>query len=147
IIAALVFQPGFDADIESGREARLGIVLDGRRTNAAQIVARYLNTIAAGVSAESTPGQTGPPPSVVRSWFNPNLDFIWFNVPALACIVVSVSALSVTAQSVARERELGTFDQLMVSPLRIHEILIGKIIPPFALSVFNGLLFVVAAPL
>ena len=52
-----------------------------------------------------------------------------------------------TAQSVARERELGTFDQLMVSPLRTHEILIGKMVPPFLLSMFNGLLFVVAAPI
>ena len=147
IIAALVFEPGFDAAVESGRGATLGVVLDGRRTNAAQIVGRYINTIVRGVSQESSPRQTGPPPVIVRSWFNPNLDFIWFNIPALACIIVSVSALSVTAQSVARERELGTFDQLMVSPLRVHEILIGKIVPPFVLSLFNGLLFVIVAPL
>lgn len=147
IIAALVFDQRFDrATLERGT-ATLGVILDGRRINAAQIVSRYISTIAGSVGMEAAPVQSRAPPSITRSWFNPNLDFIWFNIPALACIIVSVSALSITAQSVARERELGTFDQLMVSPLRVHEILIGKIVPPFLVSIINGLLFVVAAPL
>lgn len=57
-----------------------------------------------------------------------------------------MSALSITAQAISRERELGTFDQLMVSPLAKHEILIGKMVPPFILSILNGTIFVVAAP-
>lgn len=149
VIAVLVFEPGFDADVEAGR-GRLGIILDGRRANASQIVAGYLGAIAGEVGLDSVDrsdrdgARAG---SVVRNWFNPNLDFLWFNLPALACLIVSVSALSITAQAISRERELGTFDQLMVSPLRQHEILIGKMIPPFVLSILNGSLFVVAAPL
>ena len=59
-------------------------------------------------------------------------------MPSLIAIIVSVSGLAVTSQSVARERELGTFDQLMVSPLRVHEILIGKMVPPFLVGLFNA---------
>ncbi len=147
IIAALVFDQQFDRSVLSSKPAAIGVVLDGRRINAAQIVSRYISEIASSVGMEAGPARTTGPPSITRSWFNPNLDFIWFNIPALACIIVSVSALSVTAQSVARERELGTFDQLMVSPLRVHEILIGKIIPPFLVAVLAGLVFVVAAPI
>jgi len=148
IIAALVFEADFDADVESGKPAKIGAVFDGRRSNAAQIVNGYLGAIVGTVGADLNPARAPPAQgSIVRHWFNPNLSFLWFNIPALACLIVSISALSVTAQSVARERELGTFDQLMVSPLRTHEILIGKMVPPFLLSMFNGLLFVVAAPI
>ena len=52
-----------------------------------------------------------------------------------------------TSQTVSRERELGTFDQLMVSPLRVHEILIGKMVPPFLVGLFNGTLYLIIAPL
>ncbi|WP_137677409.1 MULTISPECIES: ABC transporter permease [Erythrobacteraceae] len=147
IIAAIVFDQQFDRSVLSSDPATLGVILDGRRINAAQIVSRYISEVASSVGMEATSARTMHQPSIARSWFNPNLDFIWFNIPALACIIVSVSALSITAQSVARERELGTFDQLMVSPLRVHEILIGKIIPPFLVAVLAGMVFVVAAPI
>ena len=62
-----------------------------------------------------------------RNWFNPNLDFQWFMVPNLIGSIAMMIGLVVTALSIARERELGTFDQLMVSPLRTHEILLGKL--------------------
>ena len=62
-----------------------------------------------------------------RNWFNPNLIYHWFMVPNLVGSIALLIGLIVTALSVARERELGTFDQLMVSPLRTHEILIGKL--------------------
>lgn len=147
IIVALVFDQQFDRSVLSSGSATIGVVLDGRRINAAQIVARYISEVASSSGLEAGSARAVGPPSIARSWFNPNLDFIWFNIPALACIIVSVSALSITAQSVARERELGTFDQLMVSPLRVHEILIGKIIPPFLVAILAGLVFVVAAPI
>ncbi len=70
------------------------------------------------------------------------------NVPiALVAIIVAVAGIAITSQSVARERELGTFDQLMVSPLRVHEILIGKMVPPFLVGMFNGSLYLIIAPL
>jgi len=82
---------------------------------------------------------------VPRYWFNPNLIFIWFTVPSLVAIIALLIGLVVTALSVARERELGTFDQLMVSPLRTHEILIGKLTPPMMIGLFHITLYVLAA--
>jgi len=146
VIAALVIDEDFDRAIDAGRPATLGVVLDGRRSNAAQIVAGYLSQIAGGVGADLQP-RTPPGGTVVTNWFNPSLDYIWFTLPSLIAIVVSVSGLAVTSQSVARERELGTFDQLMVSPLRVHEILIGKMVPPFMVGTLNATIYLILAPL
>jgi ABC-2 type transport system permease protein len=145
VIAAIVIQPDFDRLVTAGRPATVGVVLDGRRSNAAQIVAGYLSQIAAGVGADLQPGAGGGS-TAVTNWYNPSLDYIWFTLPSLIAIVVSVAGLSVTSQTVARERELGTFDQLMVSPLRIHEILIGKMTPPLIVGVLNGTVYLILAP-
>ena len=93
------------------------------------------------------PGRQAPPGSVVTNWYNPSLDYIWFTLPSLVAIITSVAGLAITSQSVARERELGTFDQLMVSPLRVHEILIGKMVPPCIIGMINGSLYLIIAPL
>ncbi len=146
-LVALVIEPDFDRKLDRGEPATIGVVLDGRRSNAAQIVNSYIQTIALRVGAQlrADPSVTPAEPSVVRNWFNPNLDYFWFNMPSLIVVIVSVSSLAVTAQTVARERELGTFDQLMVSPLRVHEILAGKMLPPLLLGFLNGTLFLVLA--
>lgn len=146
VIAALIIEQDFDRVIDRGGTATVGVVLDGRRSNASQIVAGYLSRIAAGVGADLMP-RTNPGGTVVTNWYNPSLDYIWFTLPSLVAIIVSVAGLSITSQSVARERELGTFDQLMVSPLRVHEILIGKMIPPILVGVFNGSIYLIIAPL
>src|SRR5208283_869299 len=70
--------------------------------------------------------------------------FQWFTVPGLIAVVALLVGLLVTALSVARERELGTFDQLMVAPLRTHEILLGKLIPPMLIGFVHITLYVVA---
>ncbi|MFS2110620.1 ABC transporter permease [Sphingomonas sp. Sphisp140] len=149
VIAALVIDEDFDRQLARGESATVGLVLDGRRSNAAQIVAGYVTNIAGGMGAELAPpqmrGQAGG--SVVTNWYNPALDYIWFTLPSLVAIITSVAGLAITSQSVARERELGTFDQLMVSPLRVHEILIGKMVPPFIIGMINGSVYLVVAPL
>ena len=147
VIAAIVIEGDFDRRVTRGESAQVGVVLDGRRSNAAQIVAAYLGQIAGGMGAELAPRAAAGTGSVVTNWFNPSLDFIWFTLPSLIAIIVSVAGLAITSQSVARERELGTFDQLMVSPLRVHEILIGKMVPPFAIGMVNGSVYLILAPL
>ncbi len=90
---------------------------------------------------------TGAAPAgvITRHWFNQNLNYRWFTVPSLIGLIGLLVSLVVTAQSVARERELGTFEQLMVSPLRVHEILIGKTVPPVLIGLFHSTLFILAA--
>jgi len=150
VIAALRFDSHFSADVASGRGGVVGLVSDGRRSNAAQIVSGYLDQIAAGVGASVSKTQTGSSSSggsVVINWCNRNLDYLWFTMPALVAVISAISAMSVVAQSVARERELGTYDQLMVSPLRVGEILIGKMVPPVLIGTFITTVYVILIPL
>lgn len=147
VIAALVIDGTFDRDVARDRPAKIGVVLDGRRSNASQIVAAYLGQIVVAAGADIRRAPSPAPATEPINWFNPNLDYIWFNLPSLLVIIVSVAGLSITAQSVARERELGTFDQLMVSPLSVGQILVGKMVPPFLVGLFNGTVFLVAAQL
>jgi ABC-2 type transport system permease protein len=146
VIAALLIDEGFDRAVAARKPAVAGLVLDGRRSNAAQIVAGYIQQIAAGYGAEISPRAAD---AVGRSetvnWYNPGLQYIWFTLPSLIAIIVSVAGLAITSQTVARERELGTFDQLMVSPLRVHEILIGKMVPPLMVGTLNGTIYMLAA--
>ncbi|SDK03379.1 ABC transporter permease [Aliiruegeria lutimaris] len=141
-IAVVSFAQGFSADVAAGRPAVVQAIFDGRKSNAAQIVLGYLNTIVADLGAElsATPARTG---AIVNHWFNPNLLYLWFTMPGLVVIITTISGLGLTAQAVARERELGTFDQLMVSPLRVPEILIGKVIPPVLVGFINATIYMV----
>jgi ABC-2 type transport system permease protein len=148
VLAAVHIGPTFSRDIEAGRPADIQIILDGRRSNAAQIVGGYLAQIVAAVAVETPAGQRASG-SVIRleprNWFNPNLDFQWFMVPNLVATIALLIGLIVTALSIARERELGTFDQLMVSPLRTHELLIGKLMSPMLIGLFHISFYILAA--
>ncbi|MDB4987063.1 MAG: hypothetical protein JWN04_2241 [Myxococcaceae bacterium] len=147
VLAALHFGPSFSRDISAKRPAKLQVILDGRRSNAAQIVASYLSQIVDSVAADSRgPARRGAAPILIaRNWFNPSLDFKWHTVPGLVAVISLLIGLIVTALSIARERELGTFDQLMVSPLRTHEILLGKTVPPLLVGLFHTTVFILAA--
>ncbi|MCV0371312.1 ABC transporter permease [Filomicrobium sp.] len=148
VMAAVRIDATFSRDIAAGRPAPVQIILDGRRSNASQIVSGYLTQIINGLAADAAKanGRLAAPVSVEpRNWFNPNLDFLWFMVPNLVASIALLIGLVVTALSVARERELGTFDQLMVSPLRPHEILIGKLVPPMLIGMFHITIFILAA--
>jgi ABC-2 type transport system permease protein len=152
VIAVLNFGQDFSRDVAAGREASVQVILDGRRSNAAQIVAGYLTSIANGVSSAITlstadPDGANTPGIVTRHWFNANLNDIWFIVPSLLGTLTLLIALVVTGQSVARERELGTVDQLMVSPLRVSEILIGKTVPPLLIGLAQTTAFLAVATL
>ncbi|TCL70160.1 ABC transporter permease [Rhizobium sp. BK251] len=147
-LAAVEIGPDFSRDIEAGKPADLQFILDGRRSNASQIVSGYLTQIAARLSMETPAGRRAADEQTItvpRNWFNPNLIFQWFMVPNLIASIALLIGLIVTALSIARERELGTFDQLMVSPLRVHEILIGKLLPPMMIGLFHITVYILAA--
>lgn len=146
VIAAIVIEQDFDRRLTSGQSAEIGVVLDGRRSNAAQIVAGYITRVAARVGAEVNE-LTEPDHVRVTNLFNPSLAYVWFNLPSLIVMLGVITGLAITSQSISREREMGSFDQLMVSPLRVHEILIGKMLPPLGISLVNGAVFVIAAQL
>lgn len=146
-LAAMQIGPTFSRDLEAGQPASVQVILDGRKPNATQIVAGYLNQIISGLAAEAVPGGSAGPKVTVetRNWFNPNLDDRWRMVPSLVATISLLMGLIVSALSVAREREVGTFDQLLVSPLRTHEIMFGKILSPMIISLFHVTMFILTA--
>jgi len=133
VIAAIALPETFSADVAAGRGGVVQVLIDGRRANAGQVTLGYLQTIAANTGATLT-AQAPSELAVVRHWFNPNLIYRWFVVPGLAGILVSFIALLLTALSIARERELGTFDQLLVSPCTPTEIIVAKTVPAFVIG-------------
>lgn len=144
VIAALSIPVDFSRTIAAGGSGHVQVLVDGRRSNSGQITLAYLSAIAADIGAEVAPDAVIPTPVVVRHWFNPNLTFRWFIVPGLTGILALFSSLLITSLSIARERELGTFDQLLVSPASTPEIIISKSLPALAIGTLLGL-FMVAA--
>jgi len=138
-LAVLWIPENFSRDLERGQAVQASFILDGRKTNAALIVQGYamriMNNYRANLVAQ---GQSGGVSLMSRNWFNPNLDFRWYTVPSLVCILTTVIGLLVTGLSVAREREMGTFEQLLVSPLHPLEILIGKALPALLIAMVEG---------
>ncbi|MBS0656532.1 MAG: ABC transporter permease [Verrucomicrobia bacterium] len=135
----------FSRNIDAKKAADVQLILDGRKTNTAQIVAGYTSDVISqynldiasdiGVKLQSTA-------IVPRDWYNPNLLFYWYNIPCLVAILTMLLSLIITCLSVARERELGTFDQLLVSPMLPIEIMIGKVIPAIIIALVESTIIV-----
>jgi ABC-2 type transport system permease protein len=148
VLLGLHFPADFSRDVAAGRPADLQLIIDGRRSNAGQVASSYIAAIAAELGMElarSDPQFVEPPQAAVRNWFNPNLQFRWFMVPNLAASLSMIIALMITALSIARERELGTFDQLLVSPGTPLEIILSKMIPALMAGGIVGMLTIAIA--
>ncbi len=140
--------PRFSADLLSGHPAPVQIIVDGRNSNTALLTVNYARAIVDRFNrdwAAAHGGNRFPAHVETRAWFNPNLESRWFFVPGIVGLLTLVVTMLVTALSVAREREQGTFDQLLVTPLRPAEILIGKALPGFLIGVAEATLIVLVA--
>ena len=127
IVVGLTIPPDFSRSIQTGRPASLQLIADGRNTNTAAIALSYGQQIAAAYGAELLSKNGGSPGETQsRAWFNPNLITRWFIVPGLIAVLVLINSILSGALSIAREREEGTFDQLLVAPYTPGEILLGK---------------------
>lgn len=147
-LVILHLAPDFSKRIENHEPAEIQVILDGRRLNSAQIIQGYIAQIVEQFNQNLTTKDFNwlqPKSGVIpRHWFNPNLNYIWFTVPSLVGTLTMTVALNVTSLSVARERELGTFDQLLISPLQPFEILIGKTVPAIIIGLLEGTLMILA---
>ncbi|MCB2107724.1 MAG: ABC transporter permease [Rhodobacteraceae bacterium] len=141
-LMALRIPQDFSRKLLAGKSPEIQVIVDGRQSNTALMALSYINDIVERFSREHarTSGIVPSPPQLVtRAWFNPNMDSKWFIVPGLVATLTMIIATVITALSIARERELGTFEQLLVTPLRPPEILIGKIVPAAVLGMGEGL--------
>lgn len=129
----------FSRNLDANKSADVQLILDGRKSNSAQILLGYTTEIIARYN-ENISMHAPNTVLVPRNWFNPNILYIWYNIPCLVATLSMLACLVVTTQSVAREREVGTFDQLLVSPLTPREILIGKTVPGILIGAIEGML-------
>ena len=120
-------------NIKREKSADIFVILDGRQTNSASIASGYASQIINDYNSEILKVKPQLNPSV-RNWYNPNLEYRWYFLTVIIATLSLVITLLLTALSIAREREMGTFDQLVVSPLNSFEILLGKIIPPLIIA-------------
>ena len=130
--------PRFSADLLNGRPASLQVIVDGRNSNTAALVVNYVRVIVDQFNRDwaAAHGTRLPPAHIeTRAWFNPNLESRWFFLPGIVGLLTLLVTMLVTSLSVAREREQGTFDQLLVTPMRPVEILIGKALPGFIVGI------------
>ena len=148
VLMILHFGPHFSRDLLLGRPSRLQLVIDGRNSNTASVLVGYVRNIVIDFNqdwAEIHGQPVAPARLEVRAWFNANLESRWFIVPGIVGLLTLVVSVLVTALSVAREREAGTFDQLLVTPMRPLEILIGKVLPGFIIGAAEATLIILVA--
>jgi len=156
VSAAVVIPPDFTRLIRKNQQPVIQAIMDGSNSNTAMVAVGYLQGIAGRFTArilETHPNdlqyyvQTPPPISIrmdSRVWYNPNFVNSYFMVPGIIGLILAFSTMILTAISIVREREVGTLEQLMVSPLKSYQIIIGKIVP-FALLGFVEIIIVLVA--
>ncbi|HET7539905.1 MAG TPA: ABC transporter permease [Polyangiaceae bacterium] len=138
VILVLSVPSDFEARLAAGQEAPLQLILDGRNSSTAGAAAGYVTSIVA--SYNRARGLAAPVTIARRAWFNPNLESRWNIMPALIAGLSMLQTLLLAALSVAREREQGTFDQLLVTPLTPLQILVGKAIPSMLVGLLQSTL-------
>ncbi len=146
VLLVLHIGQNFTSNLIRGETAPLQVILDGRNSNTAMVAMNYLREIVLDYNRNWLSSQERQGPTVIlqtRAWYNENLQSRWFIVPGIVGLLVLVVSLLVTSLSVAREREAGTFDQLLVTPLRPTEILIGKAIPGIVIGLFESTLIII----
>lgn len=124
----------FAINIKRKNKSNVLIIADGRQTNSAAIAGGYAAQIINNYNSEITGVHGTSINPVIRNWFNPNLEYRWYILTVIIAMLALVITLLLTALSIAREREMGTFDQLIVSPLSSFEILLGKTVPPLVIA-------------
>jgi len=151
---ALLIPPDLERRVNGQRTAEVGVLIDGVDTTMASTVSGYASAILAQFSLELMQDRIGwarglrlsadQPDLIIpsisgesRAWFNPNLDSKYFFVPGVLALILTFMAITVPAMAIVREKETGTIEQIMVTPITRLELILGKIIPAFIILVTN----------
>lgn len=145
-IVALVIPTNFAGRIEAGRVAPVQVIVDGSDPNTATIAMGYLDVVAFSYSRNvalreirRTTGQTVHPPVDLRAraWFNADLKSRNYIIPGLIAVIMMVIAALLTSLTVAREWEQGTMEQLIATPVKGNELILGKLLPYFGIGMVD----------
>jgi len=148
-VVGLVIHAGFAQDLRNGQSAPLQVVVDGTNSNTALISLGYVGDIANQFSSDyaqdladrESPLLLARLPQVTlqtRAFYNPNLNGKWFFVPGIIGTLMMMMIVNLTAFAIVREREVGTLEQIMVTPIRPYEFMLGKTVPSFLIGLVEA---------
>ncbi len=151
VTLALQINDGFTRDLAKGKTGHIQVIVDSSNSNTALIGLGYVNEVAANFSQEyqtarmqrQSPMTAASLPNIVldrRPWYNPDVSDRWFFIPGVIGNLILVIVINLTAFAVVREREIGTLEQIMVTPIRRVEFILGKTVPFFLIGLFDALL-------
>ena len=154
VTAVIQINHGFAADLKSTKTAQVQLILDGTDSNTASVVLAYANAIVGDFAENELQNRllhvdaalAAYRPDVAieqRAWFNPNLESRPYFVPGIIATLVLIVTMSLTSMAVVREREVGTLEQLMVTPIRPLELIIGKTVPFAVVGLLDAMLIAV----
>jgi ABC-2 type transport system permease protein len=138
VLLVVQIKQDFERKLQQGQGTDVQVIADGRNSNTAATASSYVTAVV-GTFNDNWRADHGLPPQVLtstdRAWYNPNLETRWNMIPGLIGTLAMLQTLMLTAMSVAREREQGTFDQLLVTPFRPFEIMAGKALPSMLVGI------------
>ncbi|OOW07997.1 antibiotic ABC transporter permease [Acinetobacter sp. MF4642] len=136
-LAVITIPADFEDKLNSQESSPIQVILDGRNSSTASIAGSYISSVVGQVNQERL-GTNSAITIQARTWYNPNVESRWGIMPSLIATLSMMQTLLLSALSVAREREQGTFDQLLVTPYTPTQIMIGKAIPPIIIGVIQS---------
>lgn len=136
--------PGFEEDLNSGKPASVQLVIDAVDGTKAGLIQAYSRSIITGFNDEIKtgiavrPGKTQAAiQTIPANWYNPELDYINYMVPGILVVLVTMIGMFLTGMNIVREREIGTIEQLNVSPIRKYQFITGKLLPFWVIGMFE----------
>ena len=149
---ALSIPAGYAQAVDSRRPVTIQVIADGTDSNSTTVALGYATSLVGGYAQEliasATPGGTAPPGGIesrIRVWFNPQLESRHFMIPGVLALVLLVVTANLASMAIVREKELGTLEQLNVTPLRRWELIVGKLLPYGLIGLVDVLLVVAVA--
>lgn len=142
---------GFETDFKEGRKAHLQLIIDAVDGSTAGLIQSYSTSILKDLNAEklvevnmrnavSAPKLSSSINIIPQNWYNPNLDYITYMVPGILVVLVSMIGLFLSGMNIVREQEIGTIEQLNVTPIRKYQFMIGKLLPFWVIGMVDLLI-------
>lgn len=148
VFIAITIPQDFARNIYNNTPTEIQIIMDGRKSNASQIASSYANSVIQNFLTNELNEADNSTPLIeikTRNWFNPELNYQWFILISLTGMMAMSITLMITSLAIAQEKELGTFDQTIVSPLTSFEIIIGKTIPAIVISLLDATFMIITS--
>lgn len=154
---ALSIPVGYGADVSGGRPVTLQLIADGTDSNSTTVALGYATSVIGGYAQDLLEAQRGNGGAFeasrvaggieprIRIWFNPQLESRHFMIPGVLALVLLVVTANLASMAIVREKELGTLEQLNVTPLRRWELIVGKLLPYGAIAMIDVVLVVAVA--